>query len=523
MTDSQDPGAGDRQLSLPEHPPLPRPWEVPPPLLYLRSLPLPPRSALPHPPPPHICPPPLPLQANRGVHTSSTPYGLPPAYPVANQAYLGQFFAPNGQISQGSAQPTFPTASGAGPGLGFDPQFFNPIYNLYSLPPLPVPQVSTQPFPGAPVTGQAFPPNPFAHSSFQQQASQSAVPRRRKVNGHWQMNPLHAVRSDANSSSRVVKPQKPQTPSAMADAILKMENLTLGQKVNDAAKPKATKKTRKEIPAIVPPAPEPTQDYLRVAAMEPTVADTPQKMLVILDLNGTLLHRPTRGRPTHFIPRPSLEPFLRYLFDNFCVMVWSSAKPANVNGMIEQAFTDKQQKDLIAVWARNTFGLSGYQYAQKVQVYKDLKKVWLNKSIQLNIWSLSDKNLFTQRNTILIDDSFLKASAQPFNLLEVPEFAGTKKQMKSDFLREVVGYLNVVKKQSNVSSFMRTQPFKANGTWNYDWPDEEDGQEAGQQPAQQPGQHAGQQAELEALERQLERQLVLSDNDDDGDDIRMEA
>ncbi|KAF2656953.1 hypothetical protein K491DRAFT_677594 [Lophiostoma macrostomum CBS 122681] len=59
----------------------------------------------------------------------------------------------------------------------------------------------------------------------------------------------------------------------------------------------------------------------------------------------------------------------------------------------------------------------------------------LNKSIQLNIWSLPDKNLFTQRNTILIDDSILKASAQTLNM-EVPEFAGTKEQMQSDFLRE---------------------------------------------------------------------------------------
>jgi hypothetical protein len=270
----------------------------------------------------------------------------------------------------------------------------------------------------------------------------------------------------------------------MADT-LDIQGLSLGEKVNDGAESKEKnenkkkKKARKEVPRIMLPAPKPTQDYLDIAASEPTVVDFQQNMLVVLDLNGTLLYRPTRSRPTHFIARPFLQPFLRYLFDNFYVMVWSSAKPVNVKGMINQAFDDKQRTELTAEWARDTFGLPQSLYSQKVQVYKDLRKIWSDKDIQKHSLSLPDDRLFGQRNTVLIDDSILKAAAQPYNLLEIPEFTATDAQLKSDILREVAGYLNVLKTQDNVSSFMRRNPFYADGTWKYDWPTQ-DAEKAGE-------------------------------------------
>ena len=93
-----------------------------------------------------------------------------------------------------------------------------------------------------------------------------------------------------------------------------------------------------------------------------------------------------------------------------------------------------------------------------VQCYKNLERVWASKA---------GGNGFDQRNTVLIDDSALKASAQPHNLLEIPEFTGQITQQ--DVLGEVAGYLELLKVQEDVSKFISKTPFKADGTWSYNW------------------------------------------------------
>lgn len=81
-------------------------------------------------------------------------------------------------------------------------------------------------------------------------------------------------------------------------------------------------------------------------------------------------------------------------------------------------------------------GLSREQYREKVQVYKRLEKVWADKIIQAKYPSLHAGNevvdyeggKWDQTNTVLIDDSNLKALAQPHNLLQVPEFENANHQ-----------------------------------------------------------------------------------------------
>lgn len=96
------------------------------------------------------------------------------------------------------------------------------------------------------------------------------------------------------------------------------------------------------------PVPVPQPGYLSQAFCEPTTLSSPQPMLFILDLNGTLLHRPNRKNPTRFISRPFVSPFLAYLFANFTVMVWSSARPENVSMMCSQLFTPAQRACIVA-------------------------------------------------------------------------------------------------------------------------------------------------------------------------------
>jgi hypothetical protein len=220
------------------------------------------------------------------------------------------------------------------------------------------------------------------------------------------------------------------------------------------------------------PAPQPTDLYMSQASEEPTVANSPCHLLVILDLNGTVLHRPNRNSTTKMIARPYLSPFLRYLFQNFKVMVWSSARPANVKALVDQAL-DKDLKDMmVAIWARDTFGLSSANFNQNVQVYKNLRLIWSRDQIQQHHPQYEAGERFGQHNTVLIDDSALKASAQPHNLLEIPEFEATPEQMEGDMLREVAGYLEILKQQLDVSKFIRRLPFTGDGRWNYDWPTE---------------------------------------------------
>ncbi len=105
----------------------------------------------------------------------------------------------------------------------------------------------------------------------------------------------------------------------------------------------------------------------------------------MLDLNGTLLHRSQnnvarvkyhergrdsngrplpRLRPVH--PRPYMPAFRSYLFASrtkawLDVMVWSSAQPHSVGDMVDKCFGEHREK-LIAVWARDTLGLSNEHY-----------------------------------------------------------------------------------------------------------------------------------------------------------------
>lgn len=221
---------------------------------------------------------------------------------------------------------------------------------------------------------------------------------------------------------------------------------------------------------IMLPAPQPTDLYLDQAAEEPTVVDPAGHVLVILDLNGTVLYRPNKNAKT-MIARPYLRPFLQYLFQNFKVMVWSSAKPENVKALVEKALDKDLRAMLVSTWGRDTFGLSSKYYNQNVQVYKNLRLVWSRDVIQQHHPEYATGGRFGQHNTVLIDDSALKASAQPHNLLEIPEFEATPEQMEGDVLREVAGYLEIIRHQGDVSKFIHKQPFKS-GIWNFDWPDE---------------------------------------------------
>ncbi|KAK3080557.1 hypothetical protein LTS18_000277 [Coniosporium uncinatum] len=224
--------------------------------------------------------------------------------------------------------------------------------------------------------------------------------------------------------------------------------------------------TRSPLPL---PVPMPTQAYVLRALEEACRVPRPRSLLIILDLNGTILHRPDRKRNVKFEARPHCKEFLDYLLRNHRLMIWSSARPENVSGMCDQLFTPEQRRLLVAEWGRNTLGLSRQQYEAKTQVYKQLKFVWNNPDVQRTHPGIGRGGKWDQGNTVLVDDSVVKAAADPFNLLQIPEFEGRREQTQTDTLGMVVGYLEELRGWGDVSAFMRVRKFGVDAGWGWDW------------------------------------------------------
>ncbi|KAI4208068.1 MAG: hypothetical protein LQ346_000232 [Caloplaca aetnensis] len=224
-----------------------------------------------------------------------------------------------------------------------------------------------------------------------------------------------------------------------------------------------------------PPTPVPVPDpaYITLSAVPAIQLPYPQPLLVVLDLNGTLLYRPVAS--SHHKPRPSLQLFLTHCLANYSLLIWSSATPHNVRTICSRIFTSAERKTLLGEWARDTLDLTPEQYAAKVQVFKRLDRIWNNDSMQRAHPRYLNGGRWSQENTLLLDDSALKASAQPYNAVVVPEFAKgdsiAKQNNGPDVLGQVVSYLETARTHNDVSSFVRKRPFKVNDGWACAWPE----------------------------------------------------
>lgn len=205
--------------------------------------------------------------------------------------------------------------------------------------------------------------------------------------------------------------------------------------------------------------PEPTPLYLARSFAPPAALPQPRRILVILDLNGTVLYRPTRYQPTTFVERPHARRFLDYCLEAFHLAIWSSARPENVQNMLSQLLTRKQRKQCVVTWARDRLGLSQNDYNLRVQCYKRLDAVWNNDEVQASHPTADRGGRWDQSNTVLVDDSREKGRSEPYNILAVPEFSGPENEM-ADVLPQVHDYLNVLCYQQDISRYMRLNPFE---------------------------------------------------------------
>ncbi|KAG9715446.1 hypothetical protein KCU90_g12097, partial [Aureobasidium melanogenum] len=92
-----------------------------------------------------------------------------------------------------------------------------------------------------------------------------------------------------------------------------------------------------------------------------------------------------------------------------------------------------------------------------VQVYKQLSWIWEDPTLQMN----APLGGWSQRDTVLVDDSVDKAAAEPHNLIEVDEFTNSAAQHENTTLLDVISYLERIRWFDNVSAEIRATPFVA--------------------------------------------------------------
>ncbi|KAK9860055.1 hypothetical protein MYU51_010283 [Penicillium brevicompactum] len=259
---------------------------------------------------------------------------------------------------------------------------------------------------------------------------------------------------------------------------------TAAQSQGPASMPGPARRTRSATPQVKVPAP--TLQYLNQSSLKPEEVPSKRPLLVILDLNGTLIFRKLRKFPPKFSRRAGLDHFLAALIQNYKVMVWSSSQPPTVNAVCEQLFPGVMHDALVARWGRDKFGLTARQYNNRIQVYKELHKPWADPVIQAafpgneyllgpaataepstaekrasrsrqeQAAKLPAGHRWDQTNTILIDDSKLKALSEPFNILEIPEFNDDPTIDESKLFAKVLHYLDICSRHDDVSKVLRT-------------------------------------------------------------------
>lgn len=191
-----------------------------------------------------------------------------------------------------------------------------------------------------------------------------------------------------------------------------------------------------------------------VAKESTTLTEALTDQLLILDLNGTLVSRNRKNKSMYL--RPYAQEFFDYVFENFTVMLWSSAQPHSVNYM-KRIFGHRQDQ-LSVVWDRTSLGLPTKDFNRKVVTIKDMSKVWKHYGGKYNA-----------TNTVLLDDSRQKTVLQPYNAIHPTEFEHFSTAFVSSGeseLLHVMAYLRDIQFQTNISWYIKHQPYVVNSDHN---------------------------------------------------------
>lgn len=165
-----------------------------------------------------------------------------------------------------------------------------------------------------------------------------------------------------------------------------------------------------------------------------------EKLLIVLDLDETLIHATTRediGREPDFrieewkvFRRLFLKPFLDFCFENFRVGVWTSAGSLFADAVVSESMNNR---NLEFVWSSErctrTYDIERFEYFPQ----KDLKKLI--------------KNGYQKEKILAVDDTPEKWAQSYGNYIQVSEFRGKSNDSELDILMR---YLNTLTNCENV-------------------------------------------------------------------------
>jgi len=184
------------------------------------------------------------------------------------------------------------------------------------------------------------------------------------------------------------------------------------------------------------------------------------KKLLLFDLNGTILFRDrgpcrkgyrineSKVRDQKVWMRPYAKKFLDFVFGHFDVGVWSSAMKQNVEPLVKLAFGERA---LVCMLDRSL--CTPHPTPEKPYgTLKELSKVWK-----------LFPGKYDEKNTIILDDSPVKALRNPDNNLVLCEYSPdlmTPAVFDSDrTLLDLIPYLQQLEGAADVRSVVREQPF----------------------------------------------------------------
>ncbi|KAI8051108.1 HAD-like domain-containing protein, partial [Syncephalis plumigaleata] len=168
--------------------------------------------------------------------------------------------------------------------------------------------------------------------------------------------------------------------------------------------------------------------------------------LLVLDLNGTLIHRTKKTK--QFYARPHLGEFLERVLKRYAVLIWSSARPENVRLMASHCFKEYETYHyLAALWDRRAFQFTREEYAGNPVTVKNLEFIWN--------W----RTCWHARNTLIVDDSPEKVERQPKNWIYLSTFTNTQEQQNDSELLRLATYLEEIANVKDIRSALDVNPF----------------------------------------------------------------
>ncbi|RDX85435.1 hypothetical protein CR513_33380, partial [Mucuna pruriens] len=208
----------------------------------------------------------------------------------------------------------------------------------------------------------------------------------------------------------------------------------------------------------------------------------PRKKLLVMNLNGLLIHRTNRGNKSEIprsrradwkngyylaFKRPFSEEFMKFCLERFEVGLWSSAKEHNIDAALNCAIGTLKSK-LLFVWDQDQCTNSGFRSLEnkfKPLFFKEVNKVWDN---------VKKGGPYSASNTLLIDDKPYKAFLNTVirshdNASIFPEPYNPEDEADNALVSyiytcidpkgELCSYLEGLAEGSDVQSYVKDHPF----------------------------------------------------------------